>query len=238
MSCYLFVLCPPYSGSTLLWRLISTSINVSSLPLEGQFLPELETLMREQPWNRDHILPWPQIKAVWETYWDTKKSVLLEKSPPNIIRTQAILANFKPVKFIIMVRNPYAHSEGLMRRNNWSVKRAANFSIMCLRTQLENTRELDGVLVLTYESLVLNPAKACQKIAQFMPELSDMNTEASFEIHSIDGTLSRPITDLNTVKIASLSAATIASMNDVFSQHPETLKAWGYELLVPPAVTH
>ena len=32
-----------------------------------------------------------------------------------------------------------------MRRNNWSVKRAANFSIMCLRTQLENTRELNGV---------------------------------------------------------------------------------------------
>ena len=121
-----------------------------------------------------------------------------------------------------------------MRRNNWSVKRAANFSIMCLRTQLENTRELNGALALTYESLVLNPTKACQKIAQFMPELSDMNTEASFEIHSIDGTLSRPITDLNTVKTASLSAATIASMNDVFSQHPETLKAWGYELLVPP----
>jgi hypothetical protein len=221
MPCYLFVLCPPYSGSTLLWKLISTSINVSSLPLEGQSLPELVTVMREKPWNRDHVLPWPQIKAVWETYWDTKKPVLLEKSPPNIIRTQAILANFTPVKFIIMVRNPYAHSEGLMRRNNWSVKRAANFSIMCLRTQLENTREL-------------NPTKACQKIAQFMPELSDMNTEASFEIHSIDGTLSRPITDLNTGKIASLSAETIASMNDVFSQHPETLKAWGYELLVPP----
>ena len=71
-----------------------------------------------------------------------------------------------------------------------------------------------------------------------MPELSDINTEASFKIHSIDGTLSRPITDLNTVKIASLSTATIASMNDVFAQHPETLKAWGYELLVPPAVTH
>ena len=79
MPCYLFVLCPPYSGSTLLWKLISTSINVSSLPLEGQYLPELETLMREQPWNRDHVLPWPQIKVVWETYWDTKKACSVGK---------------------------------------------------------------------------------------------------------------------------------------------------------------
>ncbi len=33
MPSYLFVLCPPYSGSTLLWKLLSTSQNVSSLPV-------------------------------------------------------------------------------------------------------------------------------------------------------------------------------------------------------------
>ena len=81
MPSYLFILCPPYSGSTLLWKLISTSANVSSLPLEGQFLPELKTLMREKPWDRDHVLPWPQIKAVWETYWDKKKTRSVGKKP-------------------------------------------------------------------------------------------------------------------------------------------------------------
>ena len=173
-------------------------------------------LMREKPWDRDHVLPWPQIKAVWETYWDTKKPVLLEKSPPNIIRTREILANFKPVKFIVMVRNPYAHSEGLMRRNNMSAKRAANFSIMCLRTQLNNARELDNALVLTYESLVLGPAKVTQKITNFMPQLNDMDCEADFTLDSVEGTLMRPITNLNAQKIDALSAASIASMNDVF----------------------
>lgn len=233
MPSYLFILCPPYSGSTLLWKLISTSANVSSLPLEGQFLPELKTLMREKPWDRDHVLPWPQIKAVWETYWDKKKPVLLEKSPPNIIRTREILANFKPVKFIVMVRNPYAHSEGLMRRNNMSAKRAANFSIMCLRTQLNNARELDNALVLTYESLVLGPAKVTQEITDFMPQLNDMDCEADFKLDSVEGTLSRPITNLNAQKIGALSAASIASMNEVFSQHLQILDAWGYQLLMP-----
>ena len=234
MSSYLFVLCPPYSGSTLLWKLLSTSDNVSSLPLEGQSLRELKTLMRDKPWDATQVLPWPQIKAVWETYWDQKKTVLLEKSPPNLIRVDDILIHFQPVKFIVMVRNPYAHCEGLIRRNGWKLKRAANFSMMCLRTQLENARRLEDALVLTYESLVEDPDRACREIAAFMPELQDMNSAASFEVHSIDGTLDRPIIDLNTKKIASLTADMITSLNDVFMQHEQTFKDWGYDLLVAP----
>jgi hypothetical protein len=231
MPSYLFVLCPPYSGSTLLWKLLSTSQNVSSLPLEGQFLPELKELMRDKPWDASHTLPWPEIKRVWESHWDNNKPVLVEKSPPNIIRTKDILAHFQPVKFIIMVRNPYALCEGLMRRNNWKVARAANFSMMCLRTQLENARALENAQVLTYESLVQNPAKACEQLATFMPALADMDYAASFEVHSIDGTINRPITDLNTKKIASLAPDTIASINEIFEQHRETIEAWGYDFL-------
>lgn len=233
MSSYLFVLCPPYSGSTLLWKLLGTSQNVSTLPDEGQFLPELADIMRDKPWDPGQILPWPEIKAVWESYWDMGKPVLLEKSPPNLIRTRDILAHFQPVKFVVMVRNPYAQSEGLMRRNQWTVKRAANFSMMCLRTQLRNARDLDNALVLTYESLVQNPMQVCRQLVQFMPQLDDMDHAASFEVHSIDGSLNRPITDLNAKKIAALSADTIAAMNEVFVQHRETIEAWNYELLVP-----
>ena len=233
MSTYLFVLCPPYCGSTLLWKLLSTSDNVSALPTEGQFLPELQKLMRDKPWDADHILPWHEIKRVWDSRWDRNKPVLLEKSPPNMIRTRDILAHFQPVRFVIMVRNPYAQAEGLARRNNWTVKRAANFAMMCLRTQLENARALDEALVLTYESLVRDPAGACQQLAAFMPELGDMDHTASFEVHSIDGTLNRPITDLNAKKIAALPAETIAVMNTVFAQHLDTITAWDYTLLSP-----
>lgn len=233
MSSFLFVLCPPYSGSTLLWKLLATSVNVSALPREGQFLPEVESLMRAKPWNASHALPWPEIRKVWESYWDMSKPVLLEKSPPNIIRTGEILANFQPVKFIVMVRNPYAQSEGLMRRNNWNINRAARFSMMCLQKQLTNTRELDHTLVLTYESLVQDPAAACEKIAAFMPELNDLDPTANFEVHSIDGTVDRPITDLNARKIASMPDETIISMTEIFMEHRETMDAWGYELLNP-----
>ena len=179
MSSYLFVLCPPYCGSTLLWKLLSTSANVSALPDEGQFLPELKDIMRDRPWDAENSLPWPDIKQVWDAYWDRDKPVLLEKSPPNIIRTGDILAHFQPVQFIIMVRNPYAQSEGLMRRNHWPARRAANFAMMCLRTQLKNRRQLDNATVLTYESLVQDPAGACAAIVESNPELFQDNFQAS-----------------------------------------------------------
>jgi Sulfotransferase family len=231
MSSYLFVLCPPYCGSTLLWKLLSTSANVSALPMEGQFLPELKSLMRDKPWDAGRALPWEDIKAVWETYWDKSKPVLLEKSPPNLIRTHEIRAHFQPVKFIVMVRNPYAQAEGLMRRNQFTAKRAANFSMMCLRRQLENARQLQDTLVMTYESLVEDPDAMCRKMTAFLPELGNLDHARHFEVHSIDGTLNRPITDLNSKKIATLSGTTLALLNDVFSQHIETISAWGYPLI-------
>ena len=233
MSSYLFVLCPPYSGSTVLWKLLSTSANVSALPAEGQFLPEVKAFMRERPWDAAHTLPWPEIKRVWESYWDREKPVWLEKSPPNLIRTGEILAHFQPVKFIIMVRNPYAQGEGLMRRNHWPVTKAAKFALMCLRRQRENAQELENALVLTYESLVQDPAGACQRLTAFLPELGDMDPTASFEVHSIDGTIERPITDLNAKKIAALGQDTIAALNSIFEPQRETLEAWGYPLLAP-----
>lgn len=231
MSSYLFVLCPPYCGSTLLWKLLSTSANVSALPDEGQFLPELSDVMRDKPWDQDRVLPWPEIKRVWESYWDSSKPVLLEKSPPNLIRAREIQSHFQPARFVIMVRNPYAQVEGLMRRNGWKERFSAHFAMRCLRAQLDNASELDDVMLLSYESLVANPVEACARLAAFVPELDDLDPAASFEVHSIDGTLNRPITELNSKKIATLSADSLATMNTVFEQHTDTLAAWGYELI-------
>jgi len=105
---------------------------------------------------------------------------------------------------------------------------------MCLRTQLSNARELDNRLVLTYESLVGDPARTCAQLVEFMPQLGHLDPGASFEVHSIDGTLNRPITELNRKKIAALSDETLAALNAVFEEHADTLAAWGYTLLRSP----
>ena len=140
---YLFILSPPFCGSTLLNQLISTSKNVSCNnnigTREGQTLPEVRTFMFDNNrWNNHIELPWQFIKSVWRKYWDLSKPILLDKSIPNIMRVKKINHHFENSSFICMVRNPYAQCEGIIRRNGKSAEFAAKFALNCLRYQKEN----------------------------------------------------------------------------------------------------
>lgn len=233
MKIYLFVLCPPFSGSTILWKLISTSEKVSALPSEGQFLNETKKIMREDPWNKDYDMPWADIKQVWDQYWDHEKDVLLEKSPPNLIRAEQISACFRPAKFVVMVRNPYAHCEGLMRRNHWSARKAAEFSAQCLRAQMNNMNNLDGPLSVTYEELVGDPEGVTHRIERSIPELGRLDCKAEFEVHSIDRAGKRNIIDLNHKKMNNLSAGSINLISDILRANDDVMKFWGYDYMSP-----
>jgi len=111
---FLFILSPPYCGSTLLHQIISTSPNVSIYSKygtrEGQQLPIVKDIMvRETRWEIDVTYDWLAVKKEWMKYWDVTLPVLLEKSPPSIIRAKSLESFFSPSYFIILYRNPYAH---------------------------------------------------------------------------------------------------------------------------------
>jgi hypothetical protein len=231
MSSYVFILCPPYAGSTVLWRLMSSSTAVSSLPGEGQFLPEVKEVMRQSPWNPDVVLPWSRIKEVWDGYWDQSRPLLVEKSPPNLVRADDIVKYFHPVHFLIMVRNPYAHCEGLIRRNHWSPAEAAEFSMRCMRQQAKNGAELPHTLCFTYEELVANPRGISEKIQLFLPQTGALEHTGKFSVHSVDGVVEREIVDLNAKKIGNLSANDIVAINEVLEKNLDVMAYWGYECI-------
>ncbi|MDY6781435.1 MAG: sulfotransferase [Cyanobacteriota bacterium] len=234
MKSYVFILCPPYSGSTLLWKLVSTSDAVSSLPKEGQFLPEVRKVMRRDPWNSNEQFPWETIKEVWNKYWDPSKPLLLEKSPPNIIRTREIIEHFSPIYFLLMVRNPYAHCESLMRRNKVNAEEAAEFTLRCMRQQAENVANLDVSLAFTYEALVQNPKLIAEKIQSFIPQIGELQYDKKFETRAIDGIQSRKIVDFNQKKIDNLSLSDLDKINRALGENKDIMEYWGYEFYTPP----
>jgi hypothetical protein len=235
MDAYVFILSPQFSGSTVLWQMLASSRAVSALPREGQFIEEVKDLMRTDPWNEAVELPWHEIKGHWDRYWDRGRTYLLEKSPPNMIRAKAIERVFEPARFVLLVRNPYAHAEGLMRRNGSSAREAAEFSLMCLRKQIENRRELAHSMSVTYEDLVTRPEQVAGELERFLPGLGPLDVAQEFEVHSVDGRDRRKLTDFNERKIDRLSVTDIGSINDVFGRDPETLGFWGYRLYQPTA---
>lgn len=228
---YLFILSPPYSGSTLLYKLIGTSPHVSKFTFEGQFLVGVKSFFRKDPWNKNLKIPWNLVKLLWLIKWDLNKKFLAEKSPPHILRGKTIEKKFQPAHFITLIRNPYAFIEGMKRRQNLSIQKATAFWIKCAYFQRYNLENLTSNVFLSYEELVENPEEAKNKILKYLPGLETMNIEEDFNLKSIEGRKASSIKNLNSTKINELSSEELRTINKHLKEEEALLRYFNYELI-------
>lgn len=235
MKKYLFILCPPGSGSTVLWKLLKTSPAISALPHEGQYLDFMTDELRRKLWDSDKDFPWLKIKEEWDKVWSSEKPILLEKSPPNLRHALEIEKIFDPAFFIVMVRNPYAFCEGSKRRKRGifskSYKLAAERWISDSTYQIKNIEGLKRCIFFTYEQLTEKPGQIVEKILEFLPELETLDIAAIGRVHSIHGAVARPIENLNVSQLAQLSMDDIQEINNALRLHPDIMSFFNYEYL-------
>lgn len=233
---FLFILSPPFSGSTLLNQILSTSSNIScnnNIGLrEGQHLPIVNKIMfHDDRWNTHKKFPWETIKKIWMRYWDHSKAILLEKSPPNIIRAMEIEQYFTDCKFICLVRNPYAQIEGKIRRHEKGIAEATEEILFYLKTQQKNIEHLKSVLHLSYQELTNHPEVAKEKLIEFIPELSDISITQEYKGHNFKTSSKMGIVNLNKEKIDKLTDGQITLINGIFEKEKEVLEYFGYQIV-------
>ena len=232
---FLFILSPPYCGSTLLNQLLSTSENVSCNnnlgTREGQLLPGVKHFMfQKDRWDENVQYPWKKVRKIWLKYWDYSKPIFLDKSIPNIMRVDEIEKVFSPIKYMCMVRNPYAQVEGLMRRNKQDAKSAAEFAIKCLYYQSKN-RKRENILFFTYEQLCDNGEEIFQRMIKFIPELSDLDMNIELTSHNFKSKGKMKKANLNDEKIAKISETDFEIINSIFEKDKDLLKEFGYKII-------
>ena len=233
---FLFILTPPFCGSTLLNQILSTSSNLScnnTLGVrEGQLLPEVKDIMfYNKGWHDKVDYPWEMIKKVWMKYWDQSKKILMDKSTTNIMRVEEINKVFQNSIFLGMVRNPYAHAEGIIRRNNTSAEYAAKFVLKCLRLQKRNKLEVENSLFISYEDLCDKKDEVMKKIQNFIPELKDINSDLEFSAHNFKTKGKMKVRNLNAEKIEKLTKDHIREINSHFIKERELLAFFGYTII-------
>jgi len=233
---FLFILTPPYCGSTLLNQILSTSDNLSCNNhlgvREGQLLPELKDMMfYNKGWHNEVSYPWEEIKKVWMKYWDQRKTILMEQSDSNIMRVTEIKKVFDNIVFLAMVRNPYAHVEGLIRRNGATTEFAAEFALRCLRYQKQNKDNEKNILLLSYEDLCDKKDESVEKIKEFIPELGAIKSDLEFSAHNFKTKGKMKIQNLNDEKINKLSSEQIKIINSYFKKEEELLNYFGYSII-------
>ena len=233
---FLFILTPPYCGSTLLNQILSTSDNLSCNNhlgvREGQLLPEVKDIMfNNKGWHSEVNYPWEKIKKVWMKYWDQRKSILMDKSNTNIMRVSEIKKVFDNISFLGMVRNPYAQAEGIIRRNGATTEYAAEFALKCLRYQKQNKENEKNILFISYEELCDNKDNSIEKIKSFVPELGSLNSDIEFSAHNFKTDGKMKIQNLNTEKIKKLSSEQMLVINSYFRKEEALLKYFGYSII-------
>jgi hypothetical protein len=233
---HLFILSPPFCGSTLLNEIICSSDNVScnnNIGLrEGQHLPiAKDILFTNDRWDNTKQINWKLIHNIWNKYWDKSKDILLEKSPPNICRAIQIEKEFPNAKFICLVRNPYAQIEGEMRRYGTPAKQATEQSIQYLKYQKKNIEKLKVSFVIRYEDLVNHTTNTKKNIISFLPELNDINTNKNFSAHNLRAEKSMTITNLNLEKIAKIKKDDLLEINSLFKKEENLLNYFNYKII-------
>lgn len=242
---YLFVVCPNASGSTLWTKLIGTSPNASlflALRHEGQNVkgaahhmpipqgPEIGLWTAyEEKFTNETSYDWPAIKAQWQSNWDMNKAVLVEKSPPNVLRAHLLAKYFQPSKFLFSIRNPYPVCESLHRKNinrpTWEA--CATHWAKCARWQMRHLSQLENSIYFSYEELCDTTEQVVQRLIAFIPALGSLDASRRFSIHSHN----KPISNLNAASIARLTPEAILAINSVLKNYPEELRFHGYSLM-------
>lgn len=110
-----------------------------------------------------------QIFAQWQRHLDLRKPVLLEKSPPNLIRTRFLQALFPNSYFIVLLRHPVATTYATKKwRRRMSVYTLLKHWLICHEQFNRDRRHIRSYYVQKYEDLVRNPEESLDKIYQFL----------------------------------------------------------------------
>ncbi len=110
-----------------------------------------------------------RLMGQWGRYWDLSKHVLVEKSPPNLIRMRFLQALFPDASFIVITRHPVIVS---LSTKKWAPRRsyASVFEnwFRAHETMRDDSSHIRRLHMITYEDLVARPAEVLAGVSSFI----------------------------------------------------------------------
>ncbi len=105
----------------------------------------------------------------WSPRWDLSRPVLLEKSPPNLLKTRFLQALFPGSAFVVVLRHPIPVTLATARwRQTRRYHRLLEHWLRCHALFEADRERLERVHVLTYEQLVRDPVGVLRGIFEFL----------------------------------------------------------------------
>ncbi len=109
-----------------------------------------------------------QLLDAWEPFWDVSKAVLIEKSPPNLVRMRFLRALFPDARFIIVIRHPIAVSLATRRVKRIGMDRLVRHWLAGYANLVDDAEFVGKTALIRYEELMMDPAGELDRLFAFL----------------------------------------------------------------------
>jgi len=241
---FLFLITPPYSGSTAISKLLNSSPRTMILRNNGEGQKLIPGLAEKDRWEPNKEVDYFSVKSVWLNTFQNVRSlmpdvdVVIEKSPPNMMRIEQLASQFKRHSFVANNRNPYANCASILYRVH-DVDSMDSSQRQRVITQLAEhwlTRSIKirelilrlSVPLVTYEEFCQNPAAMLLKLElpDGVVDTIDLQAKVKVKDYDVQG-----IVDQNNRQISQLTAEDIESITHVLEDYGELLSFFGYKCM-------
>lgn len=111
----------------------------------------------------------------WEKYWDLNSKLLIEKSPPNLIKTRFLQEMFPNSYFITIIRHPIAVSYATKKWSGQSKQALLNHWVKAHEIYFDDVKHINKHIEIKYEDLISNPTNTLEEIGNFLNEKIEYN---------------------------------------------------------------
>jgi len=183
------------SGTALVSRILASSPNASALTGTGAPLDEGQHIQDIYPGGLGNTSEWsfhPQAHLTeedaqrvpdagerlwrsWSPFWDLDRTVLVEKSPPNLTKMRYFQEIFPGSRFVVVTRHPVVQALAVRTwatrtrgRYTYGFPRLVEHWVHAHDVFAEDALHIENLLVLRHEHLVRQPAREIARLAQFL----------------------------------------------------------------------
>lgn len=241
---FLFVITPPYSGSTALAQILNSSQGTALLHprAEGQWL--IPGLCQSDRWNPEKRVNWKSVRAVWLQRVQlinelvSNISLIVEKSPPNMVRVDKLTEIFPNHSLAAFNRDPYASCSSILFRNHDPMNKREEERIQIISEIAETWLVRSGwvkklieerqVTNFTYEQFCSDPANCVFKIAEEISVLKTVDVSIPIKVKDYE---MQGITNMNAEQVSKLSQIEKDTITRVVTKDLDLVSFFGYEIL-------
>lgn len=178
------------SGTSLITRCLAQHPDISgfrdtgAIEDEGQFLQSVMALENDYGGvgrfgfdSRAHLTEQSSLNtpdnartllAEWSGHWDVSKTVLIEKTPSNLLRMRLLAELLPPAYFIIVTRHPVASALATLKWTEGNIFSLLTHWNHCYRIAKEDAARLPRTLWVSYEGFVRNPNSELDRMLRFL----------------------------------------------------------------------